>query len=63
MEVCTTAPHLSNPESNSSDFIGSFTDLCLKSGGNFVSGYSLVPEKSDDHSLIILHDKRTLNEF
>jgi hypothetical protein len=39
-----------------------FIKLCLKSVCNFVNADSLVPEKSDDHSLIILDLKRTLNE-
>jgi hypothetical protein len=63
MEVLTTEPYLSNPESNRLKFVCMFTELCLKSGCNSAGFGSLVPEKSDDHSLIIIHRKRTLNEF
>jgi hypothetical protein len=62
-DVLTTESHLNNPESNSSKFVGMLSKLCLKSGGHFVGGDSLVREKSDDHSLIILHLKRTFNTF
>jgi hypothetical protein len=37
--------------------------LYVMSGGDFVSGDSLVREKSNDHSLIILHHKRIFHEF
>jgi hypothetical protein len=63
MEVLTTEPGLSNPESNCSKFGHMFTKMCLKSGWNLVGDDVLVPEKSNDHSLIMLHHKQTLNEL
>jgi hypothetical protein len=63
MEVLTTEPSLSNPESNRSEFVCLFIKLCRKSGCNLVGAGSPVPEKSDDHSLIILHDKLPLMDF
>jgi hypothetical protein len=63
MEVLRTEPYLSNPESNRSEFVGMFSELCLKSGWNLVGVGSLVPEKSHNYSLIIFHHKRTVNGF
>jgi hypothetical protein len=63
MGILATEPYFSNPELNSSKFVSMFAKLCLKSGGNFVGANSIRPEKSNDHSLIILHHERTLNEF
>jgi hypothetical protein len=40
-----------------------FTKLGLKSGCNLVRVDSLVPEKSNDHPLIMLYNKQTLDEF
>jgi hypothetical protein len=37
--------------------------VCLQSVCNVTSIGSLVPEEFDDHSLLILHPKRTFNEF
>jgi hypothetical protein len=63
MEVLTTESYLSNSESNCLESVGMFIKLCLKYGCNLVCVSSLVPEKSDDHFLIMLHHKRTLNGF
>jgi hypothetical protein len=63
MDVLTTEPCLSNLESNCSKFVGMFIKLCLKSGCNLVGVDSFVPEKSNDHFLIILYHKQILNEF
>jgi hypothetical protein len=63
MEVLTTEPYLSNPESNYSKFVDMFIKLCLKSGCDLVGIDFFVLEKSDDHSLIILHHKWNLNGF
>jgi hypothetical protein len=58
-----TESHLTNPESNSSKFLGMLSKLGLKFGGNFVGADSLRPEKSNHNSLITLHPKRTLTGF
>jgi hypothetical protein len=61
--VLTIEPYLSNPESNNSKFVVMFTKFCLKYVWNLVGFDSFVLEKSDDHSLIMFHHKRTLNGF
>jgi hypothetical protein len=63
IEVLTTESDVSNPESNYSKFVAMFTKLCLKSGCNFVGVDSLFPDKSNNHSLIMFHDKQTLHGF
>jgi hypothetical protein len=40
-----------------------FGKLFLQSGCNLAGIGSLVPEKFDDHSLVILYLKRTCNRF
>jgi hypothetical protein len=37
--------------------------LCLQSGCSLAGIGSHIPEKFDGHSLVILHPKRTINEF
>jgi hypothetical protein len=61
MEALTTEPYVSNPEANSSNFIGILIKLCLKYRSNFVGCDSFVPEKWDDHSLMIFHHTRTFH--
>jgi hypothetical protein len=63
VEVLTIEPNLCNPESNRSKFINMLIKLCLESVCNIASIGSLVPETFDDHSLMILHLKCTLNRF
>jgi hypothetical protein len=63
MEILTAELYLSNPESNSSKFVGIFIRMFLKYGCNLARFDSFVPEKSDDHSLIMFDPKWTLNGF
>jgi hypothetical protein len=63
VQVLTAASYLCNPESDCSKLIGMFDKLCLYSVYNLASIRSLIPEKFDNHSLIILHQKRTVNGF
>jgi hypothetical protein len=63
MQVLTAAPYLSNSELDCSKLISMFSKLCLQFGFNLAGINSFVPEKFDDHSLIILHPKRTVNGF
>jgi hypothetical protein len=63
MEVLTTEGYLWNPELNSPKVIGIFTKPYLQSACKVVSIDSLVQEKCDDYSLIILHQKHTLDGF
>jgi hypothetical protein len=63
MQVLTTAPSLWNPELDDPKLIGVSSKLCLQSGCNLVGIGSLFPEKFDDHSLIMVHPKRTFNGF
>jgi hypothetical protein len=61
--VLKTAMYFANPELDGSRCISASTKLCLKSLSNVVSIGSLIMEKSDDHSLIILHPERFVNVF
>jgi hypothetical protein len=63
MKVLTPESSLCNPELSRPKFINMFTKLCLKSVCNVESIGSLVPEKSDDHSLIMLYAERPLNRL
>jgi hypothetical protein len=63
LEAFMTEPYLSNPESNCLVFVDMFTKLCLKSGCHLVGVDSAVPEKSNDHSLIILPRVQILHNF
>jgi hypothetical protein len=55
------APYLYNPESDFSKLIEMFGKLFLESVCNLARIRSIVPEKFDDHCLIIFHPKRTVN--
>jgi hypothetical protein len=63
MQALTAAPYLCHPELDSSEFVDMFNKLDLQSDCNLAGIIALVPEKFDDHSLIILHPKRIVNEF
>jgi hypothetical protein len=58
-----TAAYLCNPELDCLKLIIIFSKLCLQSGCNLADIGSLVLEKFDDHSLIMVHPKRTFNGF
>jgi hypothetical protein len=63
MQVLTAALYLCNPESYRSKLIGMFAELFLESSYNLANIGSLVPEKFDDDSLIILYPRRWINGF
>jgi hypothetical protein len=61
MQVLTAAPYLCNPELDCSKLISMFNKLYLQFSYNLAGISSLVPEKFDDHSLIIVNLKHTFN--
>jgi hypothetical protein len=63
MQILTAAPYLYNPELDCSKLIIMFSKLCLQSDSNLMGIGSLIPEKFDDHFLIIFHPKRMVNGF
>jgi hypothetical protein len=61
MQILKAALYLCNPELDCSKLITIFNKLFLQSGCNLAGIDSLIPEIFDDHSLIIVHPKRTFN--
>jgi hypothetical protein len=56
------APYLCNPELDCLKLISMFSKLFLQSDCNLAGIDSLVPEKFDNHSLIIFDPKVTLTD-
>jgi hypothetical protein len=63
VQVLTITPLLCNPELDYSKLVSIFSKLSLQSGCNLPDIGFLIPEKVDDHSLIILDPKRTGHGF
>jgi hypothetical protein len=63
MQILTAAPYLCNPEVDRSKLTNMFSKMYLQSGCNLADIASLVPEKFDDYSLIMVYPKRIFNRF